>query len=98
MFVSSLVGQSYKAKSVILAIPPHLAGEHMDPGRGEGGREILPEKMRRGDSVAHFPKLLGTYMYLILKSAIYCNWNLLLGYLLPDQKFDSLHCILRPDP
>jgi len=34
VFVSSLVGQSYKAKSVILAIPPHLAGEHMDPGRG----------------------------------------------------------------
>lgn len=33
----SLVGQSYKAKSVILAIPPHLAGEHMDPGKGGGG-------------------------------------------------------------
>lgn len=27
VFVRSLVGQSYKAKSVILAIPPHLAGQ-----------------------------------------------------------------------
>lgn len=39
-----VVGQFYKAKSVILAIPPHVACEHMDPGRGGGGREILPEK------------------------------------------------------
>jgi len=44
VFVSSLVGQSYKAKSVILAIPPHLAGEHMDPGRGRGAERYSQKK------------------------------------------------------
>ena len=49
VFVSSLVGQSYKAKSIILAIPPHLAGEHIDPGGvGEGRGEILPGKLGGG--------------------------------------------------
>ena len=41
-----VVGQSYKAMSVILAIPPHLAAERMDLRReGRGGRERLPENI-----------------------------------------------------
>jgi len=55
VIVSSLVGQAYKAKSVIIAIPPHLAGEHMDPGRGDRGgeereRHSLAEKFLWGVS------------------------------------------------